>query len=146
MKCPIMLKVAATKTAKIHLEDIEMRLKQYLPDDMEQAARDMIVEQTQKRWPLKYPAATIPLLGIPYGISKDKAIDAVSKAMTIKYPEIRRNIKDTEEKTYQRSLEKHKADTERLKATQPERAVGSAVVPAAAALASYFNNRSNQEN
>jgi len=112
MKCPIMIKLSALK-----LEDIEDRLGQYLPDEKEEEARKMISEQRAKRWPLKYPAATIPLLGIPYAYSKNKAIGEVSRTLARKYPEVRNKIE-------QDRIRNEQATTERLKVTQAERAAG----------------------
>ena len=113
MKCPIMIKIAA-----IRLEDIEDRLGQYLPDEKEEEARKMISAQRAKRWPLKYPAATIPLLGIPYAYSKNKAIGEVSRTLARKYPEVRNKVEHDR-------IRNEQATTERLKATQAERAAGA---------------------
>jgi len=130
-----------SKTAKIHLDEIEGRLKQYLPDELEQNARDMISSETNKRWALKYPAATIPLLGIPYAVSKKKAINAIARSMARNNPDIRKNLLDQNEKNYQRGIERNRAETERLRVTQAERAAGAAAVPVATALTAYLNNK-----
>ncbi len=95
----------------------------YSMNDQEEAyARELLKKEHEKRFAMRHPYLTgIPTLGIAPTVSKNRAYTNMDAKMLRTFPELYKAREDE----LRRQAELYQLETERLRATQPERAVAS---------------------
>lgn len=126
------------KIAKLGIDSTEDVLRQYLSDEQETYARELIGREYANSYAMRHPFITgIPTLGIAPSIATNAAQANVVRSLVRKYPELLTNQNRLAEEARQRRLaeaelarqrrlEEYKLETERLQATQMERATNAA--------------------
>jgi len=101
------------KSAKLRMEDIEDNIGTYFNDRDEQYIRKLVQEQEAKRWALRHPVLS---LGIGHAISKNKAVDEITRGLVRKNVDYRNAYLDAKHKRTQYALAQQRNNIELLKA------------------------------
>jgi hypothetical protein len=142
----------AIKEGKIKLEDVENAISNtagssmLLGDEDETLANKLIEEATANSLGVRHPWLTgIPTLGIWPAISKEKALESISRKLFRARPELFAEWKALQDKKRVEDAELARLQVESDKANQGRNTVSAAGFAAAPLLAQYLASRGQQD-